>query len=60
MDWMAGKESTINHLVRRQFLVGMRTCMPRNKVFARYLADEELRKVACPTLVLAGRPGRTV
>lgn len=54
MDYMCMKGNNVNEAVRNQFVDAMQNCIPRIKVFAGYLTDEELVKVQCPTLLLLG------
>ena len=54
MDYMCAKGNTIDETVRNQFIVAMQNCLPRVKVFASFLTDQELKKISHPTLLLIG------
>lgn len=55
MDYMMAEGNTVHPILRNQFVIAMQNCIPRIKVFASYLPDEELRRVQCPTLLLVGK-----
>ncbi|WP_251551252.1 alpha/beta fold hydrolase [Neobacillus muris] len=55
MDYMCSEGNQVNQTLKDQFVVAMQNCMPRVKVFASYLTDEELRKIHHSTLLIVGR-----
>jgi pimeloyl-ACP methyl ester carboxylesterase len=54
MDEMCAKRNIVNPALRNQFIIGMKHCVPRIRVFASLLSDEELKKVTQPTLLIYG------
>ncbi|CAM3039172.1 alpha/beta hydrolase [Paenibacillus sediminis] len=52
--YMSADASKIDSTIRYQFIVAMQNCIPRIKVFASYLTDDELQKIEAPTLLLIG------
>lgn len=54
MDYMSAKGNTIDATIRSQFIVALQNCLPRVKVFASFLSDQELKKISHPTLLLIG------
>lgn len=54
MDYMSAKGNTIDKTIRNQFIVALQTCLPRVKVFASFITNQELKKIFHPTLLLIG------
>jgi pimeloyl-ACP methyl ester carboxylesterase len=54
MDAMTAPGNRVNPAVREQFITAMQCGIPRIRMFARYMTDEELKRISCPTLLLLG------
>jgi pimeloyl-ACP methyl ester carboxylesterase len=54
MNWMCAKGNQVNGYVQEQFIIAMKSCIPKIKVFASYIEDEDLRNIQCLTLLLIG------
>lgn len=54
MDDMTGKGNTVNRIVKDQFIAAMQNALPRVKLLASYLKDDELRRITSPVLLLIG------
>lgn len=54
MNYMSGAGKKVNETLKEQFIAAMQNALPRNKLFAGYLNDDELRNIQSPVLLLVG------